>query len=313
MGSALIAAVAGGCFDPSLPQGLPCGAGDACPGTLVCVDQVCVPGHGEADAATSGAVDARADAAGNADADGDGVADATDNCPAVANPGQYDEDADGAGDPCDRCPHVAAGPSGEADGDADGVGDACDPDPADGDDAWISFEGFNEPIPGWSLDAGWQVQGGQLRSPDDPTHLGRALHPDVLTDAQVVARFTITQVDPAAGSLYRSAAVVTASDGTSEYRCIIRDTVTAAANGAVLRDNTTLQMSALGGSVLGAPTTIRLEDQGATLDCRGDSAGGRTWALQQADGTIASGRVGVRVQHAVAAFDYVAVIRPGPP
>jgi len=35
------------------------------------------------------------------DADGDGVPDASDNCPAVANPGQADADGDGVGDACE--------------------------------------------------------------------------------------------------------------------------------------------------------------------------------------------------------------------
>jgi penicillin-binding protein 1A len=39
-----------------------------------------------------------------ADGDGDGVPDASDNCPALANPGQADSDGDGTGDPCDPTP-----------------------------------------------------------------------------------------------------------------------------------------------------------------------------------------------------------------
>jgi hypothetical protein len=42
-------------------------------------------------------------------ADGDGVSDATDNCGAVANPGQGDSDDDGVGDACDLCGYTPAG------------------------------------------------------------------------------------------------------------------------------------------------------------------------------------------------------------
>jgi hypothetical protein len=39
-----------------------------------------------------------------ADGDGDGIVDASDNCPAVPNPGQEGEDGDGIGDACDIGP-----------------------------------------------------------------------------------------------------------------------------------------------------------------------------------------------------------------
>ena len=78
----------------------------------------------------------------NADTDGDGVPDASDNCAAVANPGQEDSDGDGQGDACegtdpgpdadgdgvpddaDNC--VSTPNPGQEDSDGDGIGDACD-------------------------------------------------------------------------------------------------------------------------------------------------------------------------------------------
>lgn len=59
------------------------------------------------------------------DADGDGIPDNTDNCPAVANPGQADLDGDGMGDDCD------------ADDDGDGTPDTTDPCPIDPTDACV--------------------------------------------------------------------------------------------------------------------------------------------------------------------------------
>src|SRR6185503_18127411 len=61
----------------------------------------------------------------------DGIANASDNCPAVYNPGQEDADGDGKGDLCDDCPTVAD--ADQSDVDADGVGDSCEFDDIDGD------------------------------------------------------------------------------------------------------------------------------------------------------------------------------------
>jgi len=58
------------------------------------------------------------------DRDGDGIPDDLDNCPTVANEGQFDTDGDGVGNACDDCVHVADPDQDDEDG--DGVGDACD-------------------------------------------------------------------------------------------------------------------------------------------------------------------------------------------
>ena len=63
-------------------------------------------------------------AGGAPDADRDGIPDERDNCPAVANEGQFDTDGDGVGNACDDCVQTADPDQDDEDG--DGVGDACD-------------------------------------------------------------------------------------------------------------------------------------------------------------------------------------------
>jgi hypothetical protein len=87
------------------------------------------------------------------DRDGDGIPDTADNCPDVANTGQFDKDHDGIGDACDNCPHIA-NPD-QRDGDGDRVGDVCDPRPNMAGDHIVLFLGFNNP----SDIAGWQAAG----------------------------------------------------------------------------------------------------------------------------------------------------------
>lgn len=153
VGAALVAACSfdsGGVGgdDPGGPDAAP-GLPDAAPG-----DPDAEPGDGPppVDAAPDG--------------DGDGVADAADNCPGVANTGQYDEDDDGLGDVCDNCPHVDNADQTNADG--DGVGDACDPYPEEGDDVIVFFDGFAAPTraAGWAAGTGadtWTQASGRMR------------------------------------------------------------------------------------------------------------------------------------------------------
>src|ERR687887_151509 len=111
--------ILGGCYDPTISVGLPCG--DGCPADLVCDRGICVEvGTPRVDATPQ--YDASrndcADLCG--DIDLDGVPDLDDNCPDDFNPDQHDEDDDTRGDPCDFCPHVFENQVQDADG--DGVG-----------------------------------------------------------------------------------------------------------------------------------------------------------------------------------------------
>ncbi len=97
-----------------------------------------------------------ADCLADADPDGDGRGNICDNCPDIANSGQWDLDHDGLGDPCDDCTDTDLDGYGnkgyensgceddnctdiynpnQEDADADGVGDICDLCPNDYDPA----------------------------------------------------------------------------------------------------------------------------------------------------------------------------------
>ena len=58
------------------------------------------------------------------DKDSDFVCDEFDNCPDMANAGQFNSDADTLGDACDNCPNVTN--EAQIDSDSDGTGDACE-------------------------------------------------------------------------------------------------------------------------------------------------------------------------------------------
>lgn len=126
------------CYAPTVPGGVPCSA--ACPGTQVCIDQVCREAGYVHDAAPD------------------------DVPPAPCPGGTHDEDGDLLADACDPCPHLAGT---DVDADHDGVGDACDPEPAMPRQRWRMFDPFTELTALWD---GWdpaQVAGDQLRIDGD--------------------------------------------------------------------------------------------------------------------------------------------------
>jgi hypothetical protein len=153
-----------GCYNPSERIGSACDG--VCPGSLVCIDHVCVPPgtNPQPDAPDMMMIDAAIDApmidGPPGDGDADGVLDNADNCPAKANVDQHDEDADAIGDVCDPCPHI----NGDAvDSDGDGVGEMCDPQPGIAKQKIKFFDPFTSARSEWTLGSGASRVGETLR------------------------------------------------------------------------------------------------------------------------------------------------------
>ncbi len=163
------------------------------------------------------------------DVDGDGVKNDADNCPTVANPGQFDEDGDGDGDECDPCPQLASAAA-DADDDGDRVGNGCDPRPTLGGDALAYWNGFH--VASATLPAGltlvhgsgdrWTVAGDDLvfaRSGEDwgmpVVDVGARTH---TVDASFVITATFTATTASAVGV---AADVAAND-TDLFECQAR-------------------------------------------------------------------------------------------
>jgi hypothetical protein len=257
--------------------------------------------------------DAGNDAAIDQDSDGDGIALSADNYPTQPNADQADEDSDGVGDVCDLCPPIADPVQLDVDG--DGVGDPCDPYPTQGGESWVAFEPFNGTPSGWTLPSGWTVSGGYLFSPSDVTTSENALSGAVEGDVYVLSRMTITAVNPnpPPSQLYRSAGTLVAVNGTDEYRCLIRDEVASAANGGISTFFMALTIEPIGGVALDTTVDLAFSHEGSQLACGGETTDGRGWASPLTDNSYSTGKVGVRVQNAIADFAYIAIVRIGSP
>lgn len=166
-----LAALATGCFSPTIPEGNPCAPGGLCPDGLSCINQVCISQDSEVPLPDAGPIVDGPNM--SPDLDKDGVLNAADNCPTIANATQHDEDLDAVGDVCDNCPHVANKP--QANADADGVGDVCDPRPVTAGDKISLFLGFDQPLP-----AGVTTVGGVwMKSATGDTYQQTSTDPDV--------------------------------------------------------------------------------------------------------------------------------------
>ncbi len=305
-----VAVCAAGCYAPRPPQGIACSTAGDCPAGQSCIAGTCdgiEPTGSDAGGGGDGS-------GGNGDADGDGKLDAVDNCPNVANADQADEDADGVGDVCDVCPPIAD-PQ-QVDSDGDGVGDECDLDPATAGESWVLFEPFNGPLTDWTLPPGWTVSNGSLVSPPDVTTSEGALSSAVEGDVYVFTRMTITAVNPSPpmSQQYRSAGVLVAVDASAnaEYRCLLRDLVSSSsANGGISTFSMELTNEPISGVALDSTVDLTFVHAGSELTCVGATTDARTWTSPLMDSLYSTGKIGVRVQNAVAKFAYLAVVRIG--
>jgi hypothetical protein len=296
-----------GCYAPAPPAGAPCNDGDTCPAPLVCspATHTCERTAVTADAA----IDTRAIDGPPGDVDGDGIPDTIDDCPTTANADQRDEDTDGVGNACDNCPATANPMQDNADG--DGVGDACDPEPAAPDHIAL-FEGFDEPLTGWTLDGGVTVAGGKLHVPA----FTAAAAPLVSDHGWVETAYQIAALPPTTDG-YRSVEVLAeaGSGGTvGGYRCGLFDNPQAADT-----LNLELQMFVdpysitgqydLGPNLtVGATGHLRLAYSAQELDC---SATSPVADAASPPPEVRSGSPGLFTQNLDADYAYLVVYEPG--
>lgn len=263
------------------------------------------------------------------DHDRDGVVDADDNCPTVANAGQFDEDGDGVGDVCDNCPTVAnTGQDDELDG--DGVGDDCDPRPQQGGDAIVFFDGFSADsagVPaGWMATTGtWSVSGGKLVQTSTDGIEARIQRMETWSD--VVVESLVTLDGYSAPQDFHIGLVASYNRDTMEgYRCAVeklsdtltRLNVTEVGASAVTVNGAVTEFELMSGEAYRI-TQAQLGDaaQHITL-CQGvtaDTGVGRSLAHtdQSPFGGPGAGTVGLRTLRAAASFDFVVVYSLGGP
>jgi hypothetical protein len=252
--------------------------------------------------------DANADAgsgSGLADTDGDGVADGLDNCPQIANPGQYDFDHDGLGDVCDPCPQIA-GSAANADPDGDHIGSACDPHP-DGSDKRVAFYNFRDDptsLASWTSDGGtWALGSGGLVGSASGNGANLTAT-DALVNPVLEAQFV-----PKSAKDEDDETDVAVCDGANSC-CGVYDTVSDGDPGTPYafvhsQDDQTAAWSAV---FLGNPVTVRLSfTDSSTLQCELASSPAHV-TLQNGGVKSTASNPQFFVSDGTAVFDYLFVI-----
>jgi hypothetical protein len=270
------------------------------------------PGDGVAGDASM--VDARMIDGPPNDIDGDGVLNTSDNCPGVANVGQYDEDGDQMGDECDPCPQLGTAAD-HADPDGDKIGNACDPRPSMAGDALAYWNGFHvasamlpEPFVMIHGEADrWSVSGGQLvftRNVDDwgmpAIDVGKTAH-SVDTLMEITAEFT----GPSAAGV---AVDITAND-TDGYDCQARvdlDRREMWRRNPVAFDG----WSSLGGTTVTTPIDsyrVILHRTASETSCTTTRVGQGTIALANSDDSRGNTHAGLFARNVDVRFKYIAI------
>jgi hypothetical protein len=292
-----------GCYAAEPPAGAPCDpAVPRCPSGQLCVMRgggfVCdTEGGGGGDGSIGG------DGGGD-DADGDGVPDATDNCPALANPGQADEDGDGLGDACDPCPPFAGG----GDSDGDGVGDACDPNPQQIGDKLVFFEGFGGALPAsWSATGAWTTGGGELRITVGANELATLVVPQPSTDHITLS--TVATITSLASTSGGSIGIVDrfTTAATAGVHCGGGRTGTTGLFGLIDAASGNFLDSAPHAFAAGTVYRLELHRGGNDYQCRNTDPNGGTQTTT-ANAAPNGSLIGFRVRTAISRFPWLMVV-----
>lgn len=229
----------------------------------------------------------------------------------------YDEDGDGIGDACDVCPS-RVDPS-QDDGDGDGVGDACDPRPGTPTESILWFDGFGGSAlaEGYAFAGGgsWSLEGGELVQGSDTSdaRLWRAglNASDVVVETAVRFPYLTPTLRATAGPMGRinfnralacgfgqqDGVIVIGGDPPGVLDLYVIDWLTGDVTSSSQRSADTSPSD----SVVRRVTFAARDDD---VSCRvlGDATAGVV-------DEVTSGAAGLRTTRAVAAFEYLLVIR----
>ena len=249
------------------------------------------------------------------DIDADGVKNTVDNCPSVANMGQFDEDGDTKGDECDECPQLGA-VADHGDPDGDKIGNACDPNPATAGDAlayWNGFHVASAALPeGFTMIHGsaarWSVSGGYFVFDAMGDDWGMPVVDVAKATHSVDSLFEIMSAQGGTASAAGVAVDVAAND-TDLFECQSR---TDTGRREIWRRNPAAPdgWSQVSGTTVTTPIDtyrIELERTASELSCKNTRQGQVGVDLQGSDDSNGDTRAGLFARNVDVRFKYIAV------